>query len=264
MNKKILIVLLVLLCVFYKIDKVYAGRGCCSHHGGQSYCSNDGRWVCNDGTYSPSCRCSESYNGSSNSQQTHENYYKTTTTKLIYGCTDSKALNYNNNANISDRSCKYEKIITDIETMYYNESEDIPNKIKKVVINGENGKKEVQRKIITDESGEEIENTIISENIIKEPINEIARYENKTVAKSLNNNSKLKKTNNSKVIIIITTLILIINIIYSNKYNNANIIINKIRLQNNIFGFILFILYFSFIVPVYIDLIIIILNKVNN
>ena len=31
-------------------------RGCCSWHGGVSGCSN-GRVVCNDGTYSPSCTC---------------------------------------------------------------------------------------------------------------------------------------------------------------------------------------------------------------
>lgn len=36
----------------------YAGRGCCSWHGGQSYCDTSvGRWVCADGTYSPSCGC---------------------------------------------------------------------------------------------------------------------------------------------------------------------------------------------------------------
>lgn len=36
-----------------------AGRGCCSWHGGQNYCDTDsGRWVCRDGTYSPTCRCS--------------------------------------------------------------------------------------------------------------------------------------------------------------------------------------------------------------
>lgn len=35
-----------------------AGQGCCSWHGGQSYCDTSvGRWVCNDGTYSPSCGC---------------------------------------------------------------------------------------------------------------------------------------------------------------------------------------------------------------
>jgi len=31
-------------------------RGCCSWHGGVSGCSN-GRIVCNDGSYSPSCTC---------------------------------------------------------------------------------------------------------------------------------------------------------------------------------------------------------------
>lgn len=35
-----------------------ASQGCCSYHGGQSYCdTNTGRWVCNDGTYSPTCTC---------------------------------------------------------------------------------------------------------------------------------------------------------------------------------------------------------------
>jgi hypothetical protein len=35
-----------------------AGQGCCSWHGGQSYCDTSvGRWVCSDGTYSPSCGC---------------------------------------------------------------------------------------------------------------------------------------------------------------------------------------------------------------
>lgn len=36
----------------------FAGQGCCSHHGGQSYCDTSvGSWVCNDGTYSPTCGC---------------------------------------------------------------------------------------------------------------------------------------------------------------------------------------------------------------
>lgn len=38
---------------------VQARRGCCSWHGGVSYCDTSvGRYVCNDGTYSPSCGCS--------------------------------------------------------------------------------------------------------------------------------------------------------------------------------------------------------------
>ena len=35
----------------------FAGRGCCSRHGGQSGKCLDGRVVCKDGTISPSCRC---------------------------------------------------------------------------------------------------------------------------------------------------------------------------------------------------------------
>ncbi len=44
----------------YYIDDPYYNcnirQGCCSHHGGVSYCDHSlGRAVCNDGTYSPSC-----------------------------------------------------------------------------------------------------------------------------------------------------------------------------------------------------------------
>lgn len=31
--------------------------GCCSRHGGVSYCGKSGYYVCADGTTSPSCRC---------------------------------------------------------------------------------------------------------------------------------------------------------------------------------------------------------------
>jgi hypothetical protein len=34
----------------------YGLQGCCSWHGGVSHCSY-GSVVCNDGSYSPSCRC---------------------------------------------------------------------------------------------------------------------------------------------------------------------------------------------------------------
>lgn len=39
-----------------KINQCIAGRGCCSHHGGECGCSN-GRSKCCDGTLSPSCQC---------------------------------------------------------------------------------------------------------------------------------------------------------------------------------------------------------------
>ena len=66
---------------------VYAGRGCCSHHGGVCGCSSGGRSVCCDGTYSPSCTCDP---------------------PKVKGCTYSKANNYNPDANTDDGSCKYD------------------------------------------------------------------------------------------------------------------------------------------------------------
>ena len=32
-------------------------RGCCSHHGGVLGCADNGRTVCRDCSYSPTCRC---------------------------------------------------------------------------------------------------------------------------------------------------------------------------------------------------------------
>jgi len=43
-----------------KIENVKRS-GCCSWHDGIAGCS-DGRVVCNDGTYSPSCTCNSSIN----------------------------------------------------------------------------------------------------------------------------------------------------------------------------------------------------------
>lgn len=51
-----------LVFLFIPSAKVSAQSGCCSWHGGESYCdSTTGRWVCNDGTYSPSCTCGGGY-----------------------------------------------------------------------------------------------------------------------------------------------------------------------------------------------------------
>ena len=50
------ILLLFFLFVFIPIS-VYAGRGCCSHHGGECGCNKNGRTVCCDNTLSPTCIC---------------------------------------------------------------------------------------------------------------------------------------------------------------------------------------------------------------
>lgn len=47
-------------------------RGCCSNHGGVAGCDDAGNVICNDGSYSPSCRCENSdsslYSGGYNSR----------------------------------------------------------------------------------------------------------------------------------------------------------------------------------------------------
>lgn len=56
---KKLMSLIIVFCVSCLVSPVviYAQRGCCSHHGGQDYCASNGKWVCKDGSYSPTCRC---------------------------------------------------------------------------------------------------------------------------------------------------------------------------------------------------------------
>lgn len=92
MKKKVVL----LICLTIIPVNVFARRGCCSHHGGVAGCGSNGRQICNDGTYSPTCTC-ESYSS----------YTETVKQTDVYGCTDSKADNYNSNANVDDGSCKY-------------------------------------------------------------------------------------------------------------------------------------------------------------
>lgn len=84
-NSKLVIIVLLLLVFPISIK---AKGGCCSRHGGVAGCSESGRQVCSDGTLSPSCTC-------------------TPTVSHVYGCTDSKAKNYNSKATKDDGSCKY-------------------------------------------------------------------------------------------------------------------------------------------------------------
>lgn len=51
--------LIVFFYLYFNPYVIQAKQGCCSHHGGVSGCDTSvGRYVCNDGTYSPSCGCS--------------------------------------------------------------------------------------------------------------------------------------------------------------------------------------------------------------
>lgn len=58
--KKMFLIFFVCIFLISLSAPVYAWRWCCSYHGGQAYCNN-GRWVCKDGTYSPTCTCGWGY-----------------------------------------------------------------------------------------------------------------------------------------------------------------------------------------------------------
>lgn len=46
------------LALIWLPQQILAQQGCCSWHGGIDYCdTSTGRYVCNDGEYSPSCTC---------------------------------------------------------------------------------------------------------------------------------------------------------------------------------------------------------------
>ena len=260
--KKIVIVVFIFICMFFSSNRVLAGRGCCSHHGGQAYCS-DGRWVCNDGTYSPTCTCS---GGSSSSGSS---YYKksvrTTTVKKIYGCTNSNAINYSSNANVSDGSCRFERIETSIEKYGY-ETVNVGDKTgekKEVITQGKDGEKKIVKRIITNELGEEVSTELISEEIIKEPTNEVIKYvktENFTMSKDILNEKAYDGQSNN--IIILEIILIAVAVLYSNKNKNANTIINKIKKTRPLFKIILYLLYFILVLPPFADIILMIINEI--
>ena len=58
MSKKTILFIVILLL---PSSVSFAKQGCCSYHGGVSYCGSNGYYICNDGTQSPSCTCSLIY-----------------------------------------------------------------------------------------------------------------------------------------------------------------------------------------------------------
>ncbi len=87
MKNLLLFVTLSLLFIWFS----FAKQGCCSRHDGVAYCDNSAwRYVCNDGTYSPSCTCGgwydfdTDYNYSTYTapKSTYVNYYQITPTPV--------------------------------------------------------------------------------------------------------------------------------------------------------------------------------------
>ena len=72
LQKLLLIWLFTFLWLFLIVPWAEARRGCCSRHGWVNYCASNGRYVCNDGSYSPTCTCNGwGYSSSYNRAQTH-------------------------------------------------------------------------------------------------------------------------------------------------------------------------------------------------
>ena len=57
MNKLLLILLVMSVAFVINTPNINAQRGCCSWHDGLDYCGSNGKWICQDGTESPSCTC---------------------------------------------------------------------------------------------------------------------------------------------------------------------------------------------------------------
>ncbi len=253
--KKVVIVLLASILMFIGMQEVLAGRGCCSHHGGQAYCSN-GRWVCRDGTYSPTCTCS---GGSSSGSRSYNTTTKRTTTiRQIYGCMDKSAINYNYSANVSDGSCQYEKIETSKENIYYSTETkgSLTSGEKEVIREGKNGEKEVTIKKIVNENGSEVSSEKVNETIIVDPVNEIVEYH----ARTTRTQTSEKTEEESNTSLVVTIILLIINIYYGYKNKDANLLINKIKAIDSKVKYILYFLYFIFIIPVFIDIVLVIID----
>lgn len=102
-NKRKVYCLLMIVLLLIPIT-IYAGRGCCSNHGGQNYCdTNTGRWVCGDGTYSPSCTCyNENKSTTSKNNSSSNSYSKNSTTSNTFNIQTNNNTKDDNDSIIED------------------------------------------------------------------------------------------------------------------------------------------------------------------
>lgn len=269
MKKVVRCILLLILLVPINVS---ARRGCCSWHGGVSGACRNGYQVCNDGTTSPSCTCSGGTSSSSSRQTYTPSYtygctdrnalnYNPSANKddgsciaKILGCTDKTAINYNSSANTNDSSCQYEKEITETKKVNYKtkyiDNNEMDKGQEKVKIAGKDGEKKVVYTVTLDAFGNEIDREKKSETITLEVVEEVIErgtYEN-----------------SSPVIGISWIVCLIIAFYQAFKNKDGNLLLNKIQKQKDSIAIILYILYVITIVPAFIDVILIIINKLKQ
>ncbi len=269
--KKVVMGIIVLMLLFPA--SVFAGKGCCSSHGGVSGACRNGYQVCNDGTTSPSCTCS----GGSTSSTSSSSSSNSPTPSYVYGCTDENAVNYNpkankddgsciakvlgcmdkmaqnynSNANVEDNSCKYEKEIKESEAIKhdteYISNNELESGKEKVKTKGIDGEKEITYIVLVDADGNEISREKKNETVVKEPIAEIVE--------------KGTRQEISPVIGMFWIISLALAFYYAFKHKEGNLLLNKIQKQKQPTNYILYILYIITVIPPFIDVILIINNK---
>ena len=277
MKKVVFLILLGTIFIFPL--GTYAQRGCCSWHGGVAGCDSSGRTICADGSLSPSCTCSggsssssgsSSYGGSSSTYSAPGHVYGCTDSNAINynanataddgsciakveGCMDSAAINYNASANTEDGSCQYQESITEKEQIKYKteyqKNNELEKGTEKVVQEGKNGEKEVTYLVIKDKDG-----NIIS----KEKSSE------KTIAKAQKEIIEQGTKESSGVIGLLWIISIIVILICKSKPIANNLLINKIKNKTTGIKILLYIGYFIFVIPVFIDVILLIINKTKN
>lgn len=255
--KKVVMVLILVITLFSCNMVVLAHPGRTDANGCHTCKSNCAKYGLKDGEYH--CHNGGSSSSSSDASRSYNTTTRTTTAKKLYGCTNSDAINYNKSANASDGSCQFEKNEVKKQDIPY-ETQTKGNKKsgdKVIIEKGENGQKEISIRKIVDESGNELSSEVISENVIKEPVDEIVEYkDSKTSSDS--------EDSDSTAIIMVTIILLIVNALYSSKNKNAILIINWIKKTSRWIRYILYFLYFIFIIPVFIDVILLIINLISK
>ncbi len=268
--KKSWFLIFIIVCGLFPLN-VFAQRGCCSHHGGVAGCGSNGRTICKDGTYSPSCTCTppiiygctdvnaENYNKNANRDNGSCKY-------IIYGCTDKKAINYDQKANTNNGTCQYEKQETEISAIPYSTDyesvKELEEGMQQIKQEGIDGKKQIQYKIITDANGNVIEKSVINEQILEEAKPQIImvgtkKEETRTVEPEAN-----EENEEDPIIFEILLLISIFLIPYYHKKNpTLKILYKSFSNSNKKTNIFLKIVYFILVIPSFVD-IVIILKKV--
>lgn len=211
--------LLVIIVVSFFPVSVFAQRGCCSWHGGVVGCGQNGKQLCADGTYSPSCTCTPPpiygcTNPNAINYNSNANQDDGSCIARIYGCMDQNSINYNANANTADGSCQYEKIETRKEIIPYTTNRNDSTQVE-IKQEGKNGEKEITERKILDENGTVLSTETIEEKVIEDPVEEIVIE----VPDTDSSEEEEIETDNSGIVVLIILIILVIYGIYRHKKN---------------------------------------------